>query len=224
MVKLSRQERREAGLQENSIPRRCRRGILPIVQMRLPVQAALLLAMLTPSCSAIVDIGELVGRDADAGDVLDGDIRPEADVPDADADGDDGGGDVPPDSTDVDTPDVTDVLGDGDASPDGSDVDSFEVTDETGDGPDAGEIDDGDTTDVAEADALDVPGDDSGTVGPPARFWGELTTSGVPADPAGCTASGAGLCLRSDTTDSSALELSGGAFRLRGIVVGGGSP
>jgi hypothetical protein len=53
--------------------------------------------------------------------------------------------------------------------------------------------------------------------------WGEMTASGAPTDGTGCAAHGTGVCLRSDTVDSSAQVLAGGSFRLRGIVVQGGA-
>ncbi|MBI5487108.1 MAG: hypothetical protein HY905_07225 [Deltaproteobacteria bacterium] len=72
----------------------------------------------------------------------------------------------------------------------------------------------------ADADA-DVVTDADAVVGPPARVWGELTVTGaIPA--AGCVARGAGVCLRSDSVDPAAEEMSGGGFRARGIVVVGG--
>jgi len=76
--------------------------------------------------------------------------------------------------------------------------------------------------DGADGDA-DADADADVVVGPPARVVGEMTTTGAVPAGSGCVASGTGLCLRSDSTDPGATELSGGAFRLRGIVVGGGS-
>ena len=136
--------------------------------------------------------------------------------------------------------DAADTVGDvaevGDtdvAVPDGLDDDA-----ESGfEGADAG---DADADDVAGADADadgDVDADDGGgpdadtdagdstdvTVGPPSRVWGELTTSGVVPDVDGCALRGGGYCLRSDSIDPVAQEMSGGGFRLRGIVVGGGA-
>jgi len=96
---------------------------------------------------------------------------------------------------------------DGDA--DASDTDGL--------GPDVDAVDDADAADDGVDDASDV------AVGPPARVWGELTTSGAAAGATGCAAHATGFCLRSDSVDSAAEEMTGGGFRLRGIVVGGGS-
>jgi len=105
----------------------------------------------------------------------------------------------------VDLGDQADAV-DGDADAAGAD----------GDGPDGDGVDHADAVDDGVDDASDV------AVGPPARVWGELTTSGAAAGATGCAAHATGFCLRSDSVDSAAEEMTGGGFRLRGIVVGGG--
>ena len=177
--------------------------------------AVLAAAAATASCSLVVDVGDLVRDDAGPADVDssadgDADVGPDADAdvgPDADAE------DVEDLAIDTDTDTDTDAAADADADAD---------ADEDGGGDaDADVAADGDSD--ADADISDVPDGSDATVGPPARVWGEMTVSGAPTDVTGCAARGTGVCLRSDTVDSSAQVMAGGGFRLRGIVVQGGA-
>jgi hypothetical protein len=212
--------------------RPCRHGTLsPVHSLTLRLVGVLAAAAAATSCSLIVDVGDLArddggqadadvspDGDADAGPDADADVGPDADAdvgPDADADvGPDADADVGPDADAEDVEDLateTDADADADADADGGgDADADADTDADADAD-------------ADADVSDVLDGADATVGPPARVWGEMTASGAPADGAGCVARGTGVCLRSDTVDSSAQVLAGGGFRLRGIVVQGGA-
>jgi hypothetical protein len=172
-----------------------------------------LLVGLVPSCSLIVDVGDLAHRDAEAGDV-DGAADADAEA-DADADAD----------ADAEAEADADADADADVEDDGPGTDADADADVDADAEEADEVDadadaDADADEDADADA-DVDADV--VVGPPARVLGELTTTGAIPAPTGCVASGTGFCLRSDSTDPGATEMTGTGFRLRGIVVEGGS-
>jgi len=117
------------------------------------------------------------------------------------------------------------IAPDGDTSAD-VDGDHGDTTDGDAIPPDS-DADIGADADGADADAdaadADADADADVTVGPPARVVGEMTATGAVPAASGCVASGTNLCMRSDSTDPGAIQLSGGTFRLRGIVVGGGS-
>jgi hypothetical protein len=197
------------------------------------IAMAVLAAAMASACSLVVDVGDLRDSGAEADDT-DG-ISPDVDVPtddsvepDADSGGDADAADADGDADDDGSVDDAHPDTDGDVEPDAdaddaSDADVIDGADADADVADGADADgDADT-----ADGADAPVDsdaDGTTVGPPALIFGEMTSSGAPAASTGCVASGTGFCLRSDSLDPGAVELTGGAFRLRGIVVGGGRP
>jgi hypothetical protein len=205
------------------------------------IAIAIMVAALGSACSLVVDVGDLRDGAVEA-DGADG-VSPDVDVPaddsvepDADSGGDADAADADGDADADDDGSVDDARPDtdGDVEPDAEAdhatdadvVDGADADADVVDGADADGDADADTADDADADG-DSPTDsdaDGTTVGPPALVFGEMTSSGAPAASTGCVASGTGFCLRSDTLDPGAVELTGGAFRLRGIVVGGGAP
>lgn len=184
--------------------------------MRVAATHALVVGFLAAACVPGVDLSQL--HPADGTDAVDADGDVEA-IVDIDADLD-----IEPDLG-VDAADDADNSSDSGAEADpAGDVDGDGGVETDADsGADADGDADGDVGADADADADGEADVADITVGPPSRVWGELTTSGSAAGAGGCAAHATGYCLRSDSVDSTAQEMSGGGFRLRGIVVGGGA-